>query len=838
MFTRRGEPDKQLRVMVRAEGPTRVLTVVDQAHHVLRPLPGAAVNNNTLALPMTTTIPNTTTTATPTTTITDLRADVTLTGPIWEISVDLSSVGISFVGPWQEVAYLRLTETHATAAADAARHSFSLTVKGIQVDNPSPWVAFPVTLVLPAPASKLSSSVAAAVERSPPRALDLFISLWQRRPAGVLCVEVVQLQVHSVGVYLDQQHLEEAASIVSGMFNSGGGSSGGGGRSGKAEVLLLQTSSSTARSGSAGAAGGGDTVLGGEEQDRRRGGSSSSSSDEDDGSAVVVNGGEQVISAGEYSATRFYALPPPPQHNNHRHRHHRQPQQQQSIVFTPQLPLAATAPHTHISASSWHRQKIYMDSFTLSPIEVTLSFLSSPVHHLVAVHPRLAALQRILSLADVEDARLWLAGLQLANPLVDAAALGQALQRHYLRALLPELYKLVGSASMIGDPVTLLQYVGAGVWTFVAAPAEGLLESARSLGPRQFLLGVLRGTTGLLQNVVFAVSNAATKAAGAARKAIVVWGLDRQDEPLGAGTFRRRVMFIEGGFRRGQYGGNDDALLSAVLRGLAGLISEPIRGVEEGGLAGLFRGLQRGALGAVALPLAVLLEMSARFADSVRRAVAGSSNLGWLRPPRYVSPSEALVPYDWSSAMGRWLLTELDRAEAQAAARRGGQFDMSNVSARLAETFFLCTAAKESGSSSTVENSSSNSSGSGSGCYLVMTSKRVLFVKAKGLMWEPEVRWQAAAADLELVSHSPGTKDVRFVAHPPPRQLLSRASQMMSSSGSGSSGSSSVAAASSALFSFLNVECDDDEAAVLVRETAMVLMKAAGPLAAVPFLRF
>ena len=110
---------------------------------------------------------------------------------------------------------------------------------------------------------------------------------------------------------------------------------------------------------------------------------------------------------------------------------------------------------------------------------------------------------------------------------MDAEALGQAFQRHYLRSLIPELYKLVGAASVIGDPVSLLQHLGAGVWTFVSAPAQGLVQSARALGPRQFLVGVLRGTRGLLMSVVFAASNAATKAAGAARKAIVVWGLDR-----------------------------------------------------------------------------------------------------------------------------------------------------------------------------------------------------------------------------------------------------------------------------------------------------------------------
>ncbi len=578
-------------------------------------------------------------------------------------------------------------------------------------------------------------------------------------------------------------------------------------------------------------------------------------------------------------------------------------------VATVLAPAAAAMALQNISneaSSSWHRQKIYMDTLSIAPIEVTLSFLSSPVHHYVASHPRLAALQRLLSLADVEDARIWLAGLNLANPLMDAEALSQALQRHYLRSLVPELYKLIGSASMIGDPVSLLQHLGAGVWTFVSAPAEGLLASARALGPRQFLLGVLRGTQGLLLNVVFAISNATTKAAGAARKAIVVWGLDRQDEPLGAGSFRRRVMFIEGGGLRGGYDGQgEDALLAAILRGLAGLISEPIRGVEEAGLVGLLKGLQRGALRAVALPLAVLLEMSARFADSVRRAVAGSSNLGWLRPPRHVSPSEALAPYDWSSAMGRWLLTELQTVEAHAAARRrekmaanhhdhhhfssshhyyynssnsatptsgrssvasNGTTSTTNTSSNLdsgrgddyngsisgigvsgggggvssslspsssasldVETFLLCvpTTTSTIGSAAPATTTAYQQQRQHNACYLVLTSKRVLYVRAKGLMWEPDVQWQGAMCDLELVSHIPGETAVRFVANPPPLKVMAAAplSLLAASSSGGLGGRKS----GKGMFSFLRVDCEDADIAEKVKVVTQKAMKAAVP---------
>lgn len=56
-----------------------------------------------------------------------------------------------------------------------------------------------------------------------------------------------------------------------------------------------------------------------------------------------------------------------------------------------------------------------------------------------------------------------------------------------------------------------------------------------------------------------------------------------------------------------------------------------------GGLWGLLAGIKRGAIGVVVLPLASLLDMLAGASDSIRRAVAGSSNVGWVRPPRCVA---------------------------------------------------------------------------------------------------------------------------------------------------------------------------------------------------------
>lgn len=60
-------------------------------------------------------------------------------------------------------------------------------------------------------------------------------------------------------------------------------------------------------------------------------------------------------------------------------------------------------------------------------------------------------LQRLVALVgEVEGGRITLAALHMEHPLLGTTALQQAVHSHYLRAALPEIVKLVGSANVLG----------------------------------------------------------------------------------------------------------------------------------------------------------------------------------------------------------------------------------------------------------------------------------------------------------------------------------------------------------------------------------------------------
>lgn len=81
-------------------------------------------------------------------------------------------------------------------------------------------MSLPVTLMVPAPISKLTSTVAAAVELHRKPALVARLALWQRRPAGVVCVEQADVQLAPVAVYVEQQHAMQLAEFLGGLAAS------------------------------------------------------------------------------------------------------------------------------------------------------------------------------------------------------------------------------------------------------------------------------------------------------------------------------------------------------------------------------------------------------------------------------------------------------------------------------------------------------------------------------------------------------------------------------------------------------------------------------------------
>lgn len=314
------------------------------------------------------------------------------------------------------------------------------------------------------------------------------------------------------------------------------------------------------------------------------------------------------------------------------------------------MPIAA--PWQKIFLLARRRRKIYVEIFHIAPIKLTISFSSTPwlpkddrksaTQSLMWISS--TTLQRgLLALMDVEGAPIYLRQLTLAHPLASWDAIRGMVLRHYTRQLLHEVYKVLGSVGVFGNPMGFARSLGFGIRDFISVPAKSIVQN-----PGGIVTGMAQGTKSLLNNTVFAVSNAAAQFSKAARKGVVAFAFD---EEFVAEIERRQ---------QGQ-GSHNQGVLNDFLEGLTGLLQSPIRGAEKHGLPGILSGIAVGAAGLIARPMVSILEVSGRTAQSIRnRSNPSQLNHFRVRLPRPLVRDSPLLPYSWEEAVGTAVLQEVE----------------------------------------------------------------------------------------------------------------------------------------------------------------------------------
>ncbi|KAL1212574.1 hypothetical protein V5N11_021137 [Cardamine amara subsp. amara] len=318
---------------------------------------------------------------------------------------------------------------------------------------------------------------------------------------------------------------------------------------------------------------------------------------------------------------------------------------QRGIVSLPiVVPIGAPWQHIHLLARR-HR-KIYIETFDLAPIQFTLSFCSAPwmLRNGILTSGESLIHRGLMALADVEGARIHLKQLTIAHHMTSWESFQEILVGHYTRQILHEIYKVFGSAGVIGNPMGFARNVALGVKDFLSAPSRSVSKS-----PAGIIQGMAHGTTSLLSSTVYALSDAATQFSKAAHKGIVAFTFNDHDVAR-----MEKQQLGEGSRSKG--------VIGEVFEGLTGLLQSPIRGAEKHGLPGVISGVAMGITGLVARPTASILEVTGKTAQSIRnrsRLHNTRSQRHRLRLPRPLSREQPLRPYSWEEAVATAVLTEV-----------------------------------------------------------------------------------------------------------------------------------------------------------------------------------
>ena len=104
----------------------------------------------------------------------------------------------------------------------------------------------------------------------------------------------------------------------------------------------------------------------------------------------------------------------------------------------------------------------------------------------MAIYAEIAKASAVLS--NIDSAPLQLKALVLDNTFAPVGTLAQAIGDSYREQLLQQLYKLLLSVELLGNPRGLFQHLATGVTDAFYEPLNGIMR-----GPDEFAQGVLRG---------------------------------------------------------------------------------------------------------------------------------------------------------------------------------------------------------------------------------------------------------------------------------------------------------------------------------------------------------
>lgn len=178
--------------------------------------------------------------------------------------------------------------------------------------------------------------------------------------------------------------------------------------------------------------------------------------------------------------------------------------------------------------------------------------------------------------------------MKLTNAFGTPSELIPPIQQHYIRQGILEVYKILGSADFLGNPVGLFDNLTSGVKDFFYEPYKGFVES-----PAAFGTGLAKGTASLLKHSVYGTFNTTSKVTGT-----VGTGLARLTFDPKYLERREKKKLTEQPKHAGYgllYGARD--LLYGLGDGLAGPFYQPFVGAKEEGAKGFLIGLGRGMIG-------------------------------------------------------------------------------------------------------------------------------------------------------------------------------------------------------------------------------------------------
>ncbi|KAI0068196.1 hypothetical protein BV25DRAFT_1793389 [Artomyces pyxidatus] len=302
-------------------------------------------------------------------------------------------------------------------------------------------------------------------------------------------------------------------------------------------------------------------------------------------------------------------------------------------------------------------QDLYFEVIELQPIRLSLSFMRTERvsgEEKLSIRNPLAVVVNALTMAvgNVNDAPLELNALAIKDMRLTLPDLQTRITYHYRQEVLRQLYRILGSADFIGNPVGLFTNVSSGVADIFYEPFNGAVMH----GNRELGIGIAKGAASFVKKTVFGVSDSVTKITGSIGKGLSAATLDSEYQK------RRRMNQRRNKPRHAIYGmaAGAEAFASSIASGVEGIVMKPIEGAESEGALGFFKGVGKGMVGAVTKPVVGFFDLASNLSEGVRNTTMVFDNPARdrVRVPRHI-PADG-IPYSAREALGQYWMKDLE----------------------------------------------------------------------------------------------------------------------------------------------------------------------------------
>ncbi|KAF7306925.1 hypothetical protein MIND_00485000 [Mycena indigotica] len=312
-----------------------------------------------------------------------------------------------------------------------------------------------------------------------------------------------------------------------------------------------------------------------------------------------------------------------------------------------------------IAAESTPGADLYFEVLELQPIKLSLSFMRTErvsAEEKLSIRNPLAVVINAITMAvgNINDAPLEMNALAIKDMRLTMPELQTRITMHYRQDLIRQLYRILGSADFIGNPVGLFTNVSSGVLDVFYEPFNGVVHgNNKELG-----IGIAKGAASFVKKTVFGLSDSMTKFTSSVGKGLSAATFDSEYQT------RRRLTQRRNKPRHAIYGvtAGGEAFASSVASAMEGVLMKPIEGAESEGAVGFFKGVGKGLVGAVTKPVVGVFDLASNVSEGIRNTttVFDGPARDRVRLPRHISSDGVLRPYDARAATGQYWLRDLD----------------------------------------------------------------------------------------------------------------------------------------------------------------------------------